>query len=758
MSYLENGRAQESIVRQRAYSAPQIGITESLQSPGIVTPGPVSYGAAIADDLLRTLSLAGQAAQVGVQIQREQQAERARLERERAADFAARMKMQDEADKANQSEVLGMATRDANTIQARLVNELKTGRLAIDDTRDPEAIAADLIGSELPENASNIYATKMYNELIRPLTEAVVSARTAVQENERKSISTNLSNAVFGAKSVDDVNAAMAEASAKGVDPQAVLTNGVQALATIGDRRAIEYASAIVDPESRAAVIVSARKEADRIESEKRLGELNDLSLRIQNAGNDLGTLTALRGEVMQYQSQHPEARATVQSFADSLKDRINGIADSAIKASVEQKEAEFKQIAAAGHMASLTAAVESGQGYAMLDGAEQTSTITYTKADGTTETKEVKYTATQADAERTMLAVIDQKARAVAGNDPVVYRRTRLNEVRKNAMVDPDLSRIASAGISKLSEYAAQEGAAFPPESIEGFSVYLDSLDIAPNAIRLGASEANIYAVAAQALDTPIVAGNPQDAETKARALSFAIRSIKRPDAGKLSEKMTAQFVSAARSVTAELLDGNLDEEGRVADVAQFIKDRASFYYVTGDPVRMTPEKAIDAAKQDAAKYGRKVNGHWTMTYTEMPVAGNGKPLNENMGLLAEAMARDYGVYNSVDESWWPGESKMGRADVKFTQLPSGRWVVTDSRNPYPTSITINRNGDRMPELSSAELISRVNAMVNDRIISDNAGVVDARTSTNPTLRAMVNAPAGALGDTYRLPFQTNQ
>jgi hypothetical protein len=62
------------------------------------------------------------------------------------------------------------------------------------------------------------------------------------------------------------------------------------------------------------------------------------------------------------------------------------------------------------------------------------------------------------------------------------------------------------------------------------------------------------------------------------------------------------------------------------------------------------------------------------------------------------------------------------------------------------------------MQELSTTELVSRVNAMVNDRIIRDNAGVVEARTSTNPTLRAMAEAPAGALGDTYRLPFQTNQ
>ena len=727
MSYLEQGRATESAVRQRPQQAPVIGITESIQTPGLVTPNYQSSGALLAGEFLQTISAAGSLANLGTAINREQQFEAERLRRERDADFAARLKLQNEADKQDQAITLGSATRAAKTIEARLKSEIENGDLAIQDGRTPEEIAADVIRGQLPENASEIYATRMYDELVGPLTQAVVSRREKFQKQERDALTLNLTDAVFGARSADDIAAAMATATKGGVDPQTVAESGIQAMSMLGDEKAVEYANTFIkDPTKRAAIINTAKTEAERIVSEKRMATLNRFSTAIQDAGNDIGKLTAISSEIRAYQDAAPEARATLDSMQGGIKSTIENITNSAIRAGVEQKKVEFQGANDNALSATIASAIDSGLGYTLGD-VNVKAPLTYTKADGTTETDTLSYSRTKDEVERAATNLIHEKATSASGGDPIIYRRTRLDEMRKNAMVDRDLSQIADAGIAKLSKYAtASEETPVPQEAIEGFSVFLDSKDIAPQALNLKDHSRRVYELASHVIDSGFVNDDPSGASAKARALSWAIRNVNNPTPS-LSEQQASVISSAARSVTASLFTDNFDEETRVSDVTEYLRDKATFYLGAG----MSPEKAIAAATKDAKTNGRNVNEtHWTYLYTPMPQNANGKTLDQNLGVVAEKFVESYGKFNQQDEAWLiPGTSGMSKLDVKFQQLPSGRWVVTDDRNPYGTSLVINKDGDRMPELTTAQLAALVDEKVTASIL------FDSRVSTNDNI-----------------------
>jgi hypothetical protein len=506
-----------------------------------------------------------------------------------------------------------------------------------------------------------------------------------------------------------------------------VLTPALQGRAAAGDTSIVPLANQFIDDTRiRAALSNQAESVLETRQSAVRMQTLNALSLEIQSAGSDIGKLTAASNKIRAYQEVTPEARATLDAMQGGVQSAIQNIGNSAIKAVVEQQKVEFQSANDNALSAAIASSIESGLGYTLGDVSVK-APLAYTKADGTTETDTLSYSKTKDEVERAATNLIHQKASAASGGDPIIYRRTRLDQMRKNAMVDRDLSQIGDAGVAKLSQYAtASEETPVPQEAIEGFSVFLDSRDIAPQALSLKDHSRRVYELASHVIDSGFINDDPSGVSAKARALSWAIRNVNNPTPS-LSEQQASVISSAARSVTASLFADNFDEETRVSDATEYLRDKATFYLGAG----MSPEKAIAAATKDAKTNGRNVNEtHWTYLYTPMPQNANGKTLDQNLGLVAEKFVESYGKFNQQDEAWLiPGTSGMSKLDVKFQQLPSGRWVVTDDRNPYGTSLVIGDDGRRMPELTTAQLA----ALVDDKLTA--SMLFDSRVSTNDTI-----------------------
>ena len=153
---------------------------------------------------------------------------------------------------------------------------------------------------------------------------------------------------------------------------------------------------------------------------------------------------------------------------------------------------------------------------------------------------------------------LIDQKARPLLETTRAVPpRTTRPDAPKRNG--GQDLSRIASAGVAKLSEYSAGR-CSVPPGVHRRFNVYLDSRDIS-RALWLSVTAFASCTTLLVRLSSLALAGDPSSPESKARALTWAIRDEE--PGSENCQKSAGEVASAARSVTAELFDLNLDEEG---------------------------------------------------------------------------------------------------------------------------------------------------------------------------------------------------
>lgn len=643
----------------------------------------------------------------------------------------------------------GQAGRDVDAMAGDIIAAFESGQMDphIGRVVDNDVLNQIADGYAEPATAGwgadSEYTRTFKAEVRKLVTDRGIRRQAGLQEADRQENIANLQRDFSTASSVDEIRAGIeANKGFVGLNDQQfieqIVTPVLQGRAAVGDTSVVELANALIpDTKVRAALVNQAESINAQKQSAARMSAVNDLSIRLQNAGTDIGTLMALRSEIQEFQANNPESRDTTNGMVRSIDNMVEGIQNSAIRQSVEQKEAEFKSGMVQTVSANLAAALASGRGYAALDAVNASTKIAYTKADGTTDSKDISFSMTEAEVERLATNAIHEKAVAGSNGDPVLYRRTRLELMRQNAMVDKDMSRVASAGVAKLSEFAtASEDVPMPVEAIEGFNAYLDAKSIAPSVLSIGGYERDVYDLAAQVLDSGFVGDNPGDVGGKSRALAWSIRNIKNPPVT-ISEKQASAIHSAARGATAEWFDFNRDEEGRVADAQEFIRDKAAFYARGGVPM----QQAVSAAAKDAREYGKNVNGHWTYTYAPMPTNANGKPLDQNIGMVAEFLAEEYGKFNIEDESFLPGSSTMSRRDLKFKQLPSGNWTVVDARNPYNTSIAIDDRGTRMGEISTSGLSAMVDKWLTDKIIDKtafNVAEYSARTDlgipTRPT------------------------
>lgn len=768
MSYLEQGRAQSNVVRQQAYQSPTIGITESLQAPGLVTPPPSTNGAALANDLLNTISGLGQLANLGSQIEREHKQAADRAKAKQDADFYARMKAQDEMDKANSAEILGMATREANTIQARMVNTILTTDVAIRDTRTPEEVAADAIKAELPENASGLYAQRVYDELIRPTTEAVVKARSDVQAKERASIADNLSSAVFGAKSSDEVASAMESAKQNGIDPQVVLTNGVQALADGNESdviRAVKFAPMIADPQVRTAIYNTARKNAEEGLAATRKTLVNAYDLRINAAvkARNFGDMMTVEAEMDSVQTNDPNLR---EEF-NGLRSKIKGARDDAesdarrslgvaIANGVSESKDRFISSFTSDVSNAVTLAVQSGEAHLFNEPLTNETTIHYLDENGNAKTENVKHTINEGDISKMRVGAIHEEALKLSGGDATKYPRERLNLMQKNAIVDPQYSHSASVGATKVSDFlfAGGDEAQIPEESIFGLQLYqiaadLTNVDHPGSPLNLSDKDRKFYELAHDALSSEFVGDNPQSPRAMQRALAFAYKSINKPV--NLDQTQQAALddaaTSAGHSIAGEWFDLNRNEDVAVNEVASEVKREADWRMRGG----ISMEQAIRFATKKVAGNGMKLGQHWTPITGPVPKLIDGQPLSKHIDKFADQLAKEFGGYNlqlysTMDFPLSPlaigqgvnkpivgnmltnkvfGKEAASGNNFKFHQTKTGRWIITDDRDPLnegrAVSIIIDKDGNRMPEITTDDLIARVNALVAPEMAAEN-------------------------------------
>jgi|GEM_PF-5145283 len=224
MSQLQSNGPQDFTRVNRAAPAPRTGITETLQTPGLVTPPPVSQGAILANQLGQALGMVGAVAGDITAVARQRKAEQDHIDKEHAAVWRGNGNLEGRKSLAIFRQQL--ANNDPNTVPPP--------GLPVDEWA--EKLAAEYVQTkgEMP----SAYVEGFRQEFVAPFVGSLTQYTQAQIDAANKETMADLAGAAASAEDVAGVSE--------------ILNNGLKINPTATHH---ELLSTIVVPAARAAAI-----------------------------------------------------------------------------------------------------------------------------------------------------------------------------------------------------------------------------------------------------------------------------------------------------------------------------------------------------------------------------------------------------------------------------------------------------------------------------------------------------------------------
>ncbi len=224
-----------SISPNQAPGAPRIGVTESLNAPGLSVAQPYSSGAALAAQLLSVLGGAGNVIEKAGGLVEQQRRER---EREQA--------------KAEQS-LRGAASLVARTDAPEIVRQIQSGELPLATDITAGEFADAVASAKLPPGQPFAYADE-YRRILEPaIAEAVANRVSVVKDTARKEGLATLAQRAIGSPDQAGIESAFAEAKdhfgkylTEDQIAAGVVLPALQTAAAAGDSAGFNHAAAVL--------------------------------------------------------------------------------------------------------------------------------------------------------------------------------------------------------------------------------------------------------------------------------------------------------------------------------------------------------------------------------------------------------------------------------------------------------------------------------------------------------------------------------